>query len=137
MVDMIDSLIKRFYAELWEQGREDKVGEILHPSLVFRGSLGTDHLTLNGYIDYLRGVRAGLENYRCDIKSLIANGTTAAARMQFSGHHTGFFMGQAPTGAFISWAGAAFFEMRDDLLVEIWVLGDVKSIETQLNGTQR
>jgi predicted ester cyclase len=136
VVALIKLLIERFYDELWEQGREDCVPSILHADLSFKGSLGPEALDLGGYVSYLRSVRAGLSKYRCEILSLIADGPSAAAQIRFSGHHTGTFMGKAPTGRHISWQGAAFFKMRDELLYDIWVLGDVKSVELQLSEAQ-
>lgn len=130
---MIARLIERFYSELWEQGREDVALEVLHPSLTFRGSLGTDALDLDGYLAYLRSVRAGLSDYRCEILSLVTEEDKAAAQMKFSGDHTGIFLGKNPTHRHIAWHGAAFFEMREERLFDIWVLGDVKAVEQQLS----
>jgi len=131
---MIDDLIRRFYDELWEQGREASAPEILHPDLRFRGSLGDQKQGIEGYLDYLRAVRSGLANYRCEILSLVCEDTRAAAKMRFSGDHTGVFQGVAPTGRHVAWHGAAFFSAREARLAEIWVLGDLEALRPQLRG---
>ena len=56
----------------------------------------------------------------------------AFARMRFSGRHTAPFRGFAPTGREVSWAGAALFRFADEVIAEIWVLGDLAGLDTLL-----
>jgi len=77
-------------------------------------------------------VHAALGDYRCRIDHLVATDTRAAARMQFEGVHRGRLLGVEPTGRRIVWAGAAFFTLRDGLIAELWVLGDLDAIKRQL-----
>lgn len=132
----IEQLIRRFYADLWENGHIDQAPEILHEDLVFRGSLGDEKRGIDGYLDYLQMVRNALDDYRCDILSLVCEPEHAAAKMRFHGEHNQPFMGFAPTGRRVGWNGAAFFEMRDDRLADIWVLGDTDGLRKALGGTE-
>ena len=52
--------------------------------------------------------------------------------MQFSGTHSGPFLGHAPTGKRVSWQGAALFTFRGGRIAELWVLGDLAALEAQL-----
>ncbi len=131
---MIEDLVRRFYADLWEAGDEAAAPDILHPDLAFRGSVGLGTSGIDGYLEYLRMIRTALDDYRCDILSLIAQGDKAAARMRFHGQHVADFLGVAATNKRISWQGAAFFEMRDARLADIWVLGDTDALRSQLEG---
>ena len=56
--------------------------------------------------------------------------------MLFGGRHTGAFLGRAPTGRDIKWAGAAFFTFEHQLVRDLWVLGDLVELNTQLDMTQ-
>jgi len=132
---MIKALVHRFYAELWEAGDESAAPAILHVDLRFRGSLGDEKQGIAGYLDYLRSVRAGLSNYRCEILSLVAEGDRAAAEMRFSGQHTGLFQGVTPTGRELAWEGSAFFTLYEERLARIWVLGDLDALRKQLGTT--
>ena len=131
---MIEHLIRRFYTDLWEAGDETAAPDILHPDLTFRGSVGLSKTGIDGYLDYLRLIRTALADYRCDILSLITQGDKAAARMRFHGRHVGEFLGVGSTHRRISWQGAAFFEMRESRLADIWVLGDTDALRAQLEA---
>ena len=132
---MIEDLVKRFYADLWEAGDEAAAPDILHPNLTFRGSVGQEKNGIPGYLEYLRFIRGALSEYRCDILTLVSDGAHAAAKMRFRGQHTGAFLGHAPTGTEIAWHGAAFFQMRDNRLADIWVLGDTEALHKALRAS--
>ncbi|MEM1298281.1 MAG: ester cyclase, partial [Pseudomonadota bacterium] len=129
---VVEGLVRELYARLWEAGDRAAPDGILHPELVFRGSVGMERRGINGFWDYLSLVRTALDDYRCDILSLIADGPHAAAKMYFHGVHRGKFLGIAPSGRHIGWHGAAFFEVRDGLLADIWVLGDVDGLRAAM-----
>ena len=84
--------------------------------------------------DYLLMVTTVLSGYRCDVKALIADGDSAAAKVRFSGIHTGDFLGHPPTGRRVEWIGAAFFTADENKLRDIWVLGDLESLRSQLGS---
>jgi predicted ester cyclase len=62
----------------------------------------------------------------------VVEGERAFARMRFSGRHTGPFLGFAPTGAELAWAGAALFDTEDGRIRSLWVLGDLAGLTAQL-----
>jgi hypothetical protein len=49
---LLESRVRRFYAELWNQWRFDLAAELLAPELEFRGSLGDAVRGHDGFIDY-------------------------------------------------------------------------------------
>lgn len=132
----IAGLVRRFYAEVWEHGDQRAAEEILHADLVFRGSVGLNKRGIDGFWEYLQMVRAALNDYRCDVLNLVADGRHAAAKMWFYGVHRAEFLGFAATNRVVGWHGAAFFEERDERLAEIWVLGDNDALRAALRGAQ-
>jgi len=52
----------------------------------------------------------------------------------FRGRHVGPFLGYAPTGAEVSWTGAALFRVRHGRIADIWVLGDLNGLLAQLEA---
>jgi steroid delta-isomerase-like uncharacterized protein len=125
-------LVQAFYDVVWNRGDEAMARRILAADFAFRGSIGLEKRGPDGFIDYMRLIRGALSGYRCEIVVLIADADRAAARMRFRGNHTGTFLGFAPTGRPIEWAGAAFFRFADDQIVELWVLGDTQELRHQL-----
>jgi len=125
-------LVAAFYDRLWNRVDLAIASEILHPEVSFRGSVGMAAVGRSGVCDYVTMVTTALADYRCDVEELIAQGPTAAAKVRFSGLHRGDFLGYPPTGRRVEWMGAAFFVEEDDMLRDIWVLGDLAKLRDQL-----
>jgi steroid delta-isomerase-like uncharacterized protein len=128
------ALVRRFYDEIWNRGDETVARTILHPDFRFRGSLGVTADEIDGFLAYARSVHASLGEFRCIIDDLIEGEGRAAARMTFTGFHRGDVLGVAATHRTVSWAGAAFFTIRDGRIAELWVLGDLDGLRRQLGG---
>jgi steroid delta-isomerase-like uncharacterized protein len=126
------TLVERFYHVVWNHADEGEARRILHPDFIFRASLGPQLRGPDGFIAYLRSVHAALENFICDIEELIEADERAVAKILFHGIHRGPFFGVAPTGREVAWSGAAFFKTKDDLITELWILGDIDAVKRQL-----
>ncbi len=129
---MITSLVRRFYADLWNAWDDSAVEAVLAADLRFRGSLGQTVHGRDGWRGYRDVVRAGSEDFHNEVVDLVVSGARAAARLEYSGTQTGPLLGLDPTGRRFAYAGAAFFTESEGRLVDIWVLGDVESLRRQL-----
>jgi steroid delta-isomerase-like uncharacterized protein len=127
------SLVRAFYAEVWEAGRLDRIAALMSPDVAFRGSLGAVLHGHEAFAGYVEAVRGALHAYRCEIIDLVEQAPRAAARMRFSGHHRGgALLGVPATGREVAWAGAAFFDCAGGLIRDLWVLGDLDDLRRQL-----
>jgi len=123
-----EQVVQDFYARVWNRVDKAAIPELFHPDFTFRGSLGpttTGHAAFTAYVDMVTGA---LEGYRCTIRDLVSEGNRAFARMHFEGIHRGPFMGFAPTGKRVEWAGAALFTLKGGKIADLWVLGDVHGL---------
>ena len=128
----VRELVGLFYERFWNEIDLGKANQILHPGVTFRGSVGLGATGRQEVCDYVRMVTTALSGYRCEVESLVAEGDRAAAKVRFSGFHTGEFLGSSPTGHRVEWIGAAFFVESENKLRDIWVLGDLESLRAQL-----
>jgi predicted ester cyclase len=128
------SLVTQFYSRIWNSGELTAIPELLVDDFVFRGSLGTELSGQTAFSNYVRSVSTSLLGYRCEILECVNEGDQAFAQMEFSGQHVGSFLGYAPTGNLVSWAGAALFRFSSDKIESIWVLGDLKGLESKLRA---
>jgi steroid delta-isomerase-like uncharacterized protein len=129
----IDSLVRSFYEDLWNRWEDRLVTSVLSPAFVFRGSLGTSTVGLSEWRGYRDTVRAGSADFHNDVVSLVCEGPSAAARLTYTGTHTGQLLGFPASGRRFEYAGAAFFTAADGLLTSAWVLGDLASLREQLS----
>lgn len=125
-------LVRRFYEDVWNNQNYSAASQILAPTFVFRGSLGSESVGIAPFLSYVRDIHAALGDYRCEILELIAQGANAAAKMRFSGRHREAFLGFLPTGSTITWHGAAFFKTDLSQILELWVLGDLDSLKADM-----
>ncbi len=128
--------VRRFYAVLWEAHDKAALPSILHEDLTFRGSLGQQKQGHSGFVEYLDMVHEAFRDYRCTVEELVAEGDKVFAKMTFGGIHQDVFMGHEATGERLEWNGCALFTFRGDLISDIWVLGDMKSLEDQLERNE-
>lgn len=125
-------VVEAFYDLVWNQGDEAAARRLLAPGLRFRGSTGVGLTGVEPFLGYVRLVRGALADYRCTIEEVVVEGDRAFARMGFAGRHAGTFLGVAPTGRELAWAGAALFHLEGGRIASLWVLGDVDGLKQQL-----
>jgi len=127
-------LVQIFYDRIWNAGDTAAAEELLTADFCFRGSLGAEMRGRDPFCDYVRAVRSALQGYRCDILDCVTEGSKAFAKMRFSGIHVGPFRGFPPTGKPVEWLGAALFRTEESRIAELWVLGDLFSLDSMLKS---
>lgn len=126
--------VRKFYEVLWDAHDRGAMASVLHEDFTFRGSLGHEKRGHDGFAEYVDMVHAALGEYRCHIEALVEEGERVFAKMRFTGIHRGDFMGCAPTDRRVTWHGCALFSFDGERIADVWVLGDLKSLEAQLEG---
>jgi predicted ester cyclase len=129
---VIEGLVRRFYAELWNRWDDAAVDEVLAPDFRFRGSLGDETVGRDGWRGYRDLIRRGSSDFTNEIDELIVAGSRAATRLHYTGTHDGPLAGLAATGRSFVYVGAAFFVESDGVLRSAWVLGDLAGLRAQL-----
>jgi predicted ester cyclase len=125
-------LVKQFIADIWNRGDLDLIPEVCARGIRFNGSSGMDRVGHEGFKKMVTTIRNSLEDYHCEIHSMVVEGNKAFCRMRFMGRHVGKLLGCEPTGRHVSWMGAMEFTVMDGLIIKVWELGDMASLEQQL-----
>lgn len=123
----------RFYEVLWNAHDKSAIPSVLHDKFTFRGSLGQEKRGHEGFAEYVDMVHQALGDYQRVIEELVGDGDKVFAKMTFTGIHRDEFMGYAPTQRRVRWAGCALFTFDGEKISDVWVLGDLKGLEEQLN----
>ncbi len=129
----------RFYEQIWNAHDKSVIPEVLDEHFTFRGSLGVTKKGHDGFAEYVDMIHQALDQYKCIIEDLVIESPKVFAKLTFQGIHKSVFMGYEPTGKQVSWAGAALFNFKNGKILDLWILGDLKSLERQLakNGTDK
>jgi predicted ester cyclase len=131
----ITTLVERFYFEAWNRWDDGAVAEILTADFLFRGSLGDHARGRDGFRAYRDKVRSAFPDFRNEVRELVAEGERAAVRLRCSGRHGGELFGLAATGRRVAYDAAAFLRARDGQLCEVWALGDLEQLRSQIVRT--
>jgi steroid delta-isomerase-like uncharacterized protein len=128
------ALIRRFYDELWNRFDATKIAALLTEDVRFRGSLGDEKVGHAGFAEYLDVVRRAFPDFTNEVVEIVSEGDRAFTRLTYRGTHRGEVLGIPPTGRRITYAGAAVFGFRDGRISEVWVLGDLHGLTSQLRN---
>jgi steroid delta-isomerase-like uncharacterized protein len=128
------NLVRRFFDEMWNPWNFAKADELLAPDIVFKGTLGNELRGRDAFRTYMRKVQSAFPDFHNAILEITAEDDRVVARTFYRGTHRGEIFGLAPSGKEISYAGAAFFRIRDGQLIEGWVLGDLLGLLRQLGA---
>jgi len=129
-------VVQTFYEEIWNKRNVEMVSEVLGEELTFRGSTGEIKKGHSGFIEYHAVITKALKNYKCTIIELIEEENKVSAQMKFSGLHVANFLGYKPTNKNITWVGVAIFTFNEYKINDIWVLGDLTNLYSQLSGIE-
>jgi steroid delta-isomerase-like uncharacterized protein len=127
-------LIERFYHEMWNRFDKALIPVLLAEDIRFRGSLGqykNGHAEFAEYVDF---VERAFPDFTNEIEEIISEEDKAFARLTYRGTHRGEIFGIAPTGRPIQYAGAGVFKFSGDKIGEVWVLGDIYNLISQLQS---
>jgi steroid delta-isomerase-like uncharacterized protein len=131
-IELTRNLVKKFIADIWNRGEIDMIPEVCSPSLRFNGNTGFDRVGHDGLARMVATIRDALDDYHCEIHSMVVEHNKAFCRLRFTGKHSGHLLGYPPTGKVVAWMGATEFTCQNGKILKVWELGDIKTLEEQL-----
>lgn len=116
------ALVRRWFEEVWNQGREATIDE-LFPAHGVTFGLGEADTEVRGpaqFKVFFRNIRGAFSDFHIAIVDTIAEGGKVAVRFVVKGTHTGPGLAVAPTGRKIRVAGMAMIEVLDGKIISGW-----------------
>lgn len=114
------ALVRRYFEEVWNNGRGDMIDELCAADSVVHG---LDGKTTSGR-DALKAFHAKIGGAFSDqsvrIEALIAEDDLVTVRWTRTATHSGHGLGVAPTGRKIAFAGVLILRVNDGKIVEGW-----------------
>jgi predicted ester cyclase len=127
-------LYRRLIEEGVSGGNLDVLDEVLAPDIEVPTIAGVAEPTVAGLKRLNEGLRAGFPDVRAEIKEIFAGGDWVAARLRWTGTHTGEFIGLAPTGKSFSITEIEIVQCADGRIVDLRNLFDVGGLMAQLSS---
>jgi len=129
-------LIRRWFEEVWNQGREATIDELCAQHAVGHGQTadGTDILGPQHFKQFWHEFRAGFSAIHVEIHQTIEHGEMVVARWTLTANHSGSFMGMEPSGKRVTTTGMSMQRYADGRIVEAWDNWDQLGAFTQLGA---
>ena len=138
MTATVETLVRRFYHDLWNRFDATLIPVLLTEDVTVRSALGRHAAGHAAFADYLELVRGAFPDFEQTIDQIEVDGVGGSAfvRLRCRGTHRGLLFGCPATGRRVAYEGAVRFATRDGRIADIWLLGDVHGLVRQL-GTER
>jgi predicted ester cyclase len=127
-------LIRRFFDEVWNEGRVELAEEFVAEGYVSHNYLNISVLGPEGIRQAVLAQKAAFPDQHTTIEDLIAEGDKVVVRGRDDLTHAGEFMGYPPTGRRITVTWIDIFRIEDGKLVEAWLETDSRLFIEQLKG---
>ncbi|MEM7425990.1 MAG: ester cyclase [Pseudomonadota bacterium] len=127
-------MIRTFYERMWNGLDKSLVPELMSEDVSYRTLIGDIVRGRDSYAAYMDKVAGPFSNFQAEILDMIEEGDRVAVKLRFTAEHTGEFLGHAPSGKNLSWEGSTHFTFANGAISDIWVLGDIFSLEQSLKA---
>jgi predicted ester cyclase len=126
-----ESVLRTWFEEVWNQGREDTIDRLFAANGLAHG-LGDEPLTGPvAFKPFYRSFRGAFPDIRVEIERTVVQGDLVAGCCLVTGTHTGDTMGKA-TGTPIKFSGMCMMRVEDGQIVEAWNSFDFLTLNRQL-----
>jgi steroid delta-isomerase-like uncharacterized protein len=130
------TLVRRWFDEVWNQGREETIDELFAASGVGYG-LGDTETPIQGPAGvkpFVRNLRGALPDIHMTIEDIMAEGDRVTVRITAEGTHKGSNLGVAPTGRRVRIEGIVIVRIANGQIVEGWNSWDQLGLLRQMGA---
>lgn len=137
MSDENKALIRRWFEEVWNKGREEAIDEMFAPAGIAHGLADDAGNALRGPQDFkpfFRKFRSAFPELEIVVEDIVAEGDKVAARCSVRGNHQSDSLGFAATGLSTEFTGITIVRIEDGRIVEAWNNFDFMTMFKQLGA---
>jgi predicted ester cyclase len=130
------ALIKRWFEEVWNQGRQEVIEQLRAPNAMGTG-LGEGNTKAQGAAEFtvfFLNLRGTFPDLHVSIEDILAEGDKVAVRFSVEGTHGGAALGVTPTGRKVRFSGMTIARIAAGKIVEGWNNLDQLGLLTQIGA---
>jgi predicted ester cyclase len=116
------AVVRRWFEEVWNQGREATIDELFAAGALAHG-LGDSEADVHGpaeFKQFVSHIRGSIPNLSFTVEDLVAEGDRVAVRITLKGVHSGPGLGVEPSGGDVSIQGIVIVRIVNGQIVEGW-----------------
>lgn len=131
------SLVRRWFEEVWNRGREEAIDELFAEEGVAHGLTDGTGAALRGPVGFkpfFHRFREAFPEVGVVVEETVSEGDRVAARCTVRGRHRGDSLGFKATDSPVEFTGICIVRIRDGKIVEAWNNFDFMSMFQQLGA---
>ena len=135
MTSTPDAIARRWFREVWDEGKEEVIDQMLAPDAIVHGLTGPDGPPMVGAAQFkplFHMFREALGDLTIDVERTVVQGDTCAVQCRVRGKHVGRSLGGEPTHRPVDFRGVTIMRVRDGKLVEGWNFFDFLTMYQQM-----
>jgi len=133
MTESERDLGRRWFEEVWNQGRRETIGEIIAPNAVLHEG-GMDSKGPDGFYPFFDRMIAAFSEIHVNVEDTMAEGDKLCVRWSFATRHTGNGLGIPATGVMINVTGISIMRVAGTKFLEGWQNWDMLGMMEQIKG---
>jgi len=137
MPDDNKALIRRWFEEVWNKGREEAIDEMFAEDGIAHGLSDESGESLSGpsgFKPFFRMFRDAFPDIQVVVEDTVTEGDKVAARCSVRGKHQSDSLGFAATNQPTEFTGITIVRVRDGKIVEAWNNFDFMTMRKQLGA---
>lgn len=128
-----ETIIRRYYNEVWNAGKLDVLDELLHEQYInHTPSTPNPPIGPAGLKPIVAAIRKGFPDLHYEIKDIVVNDTMAVARVIMTGTQTQRLFDLPPSGKRVSVNQITIEKIKNGKIVEHWRVTDELTMMKQL-----
>jgi steroid delta-isomerase-like uncharacterized protein len=131
----MNTLIHRWFEEVWNQGRESLIDELTTEDAVSHGLSSAEGEQVRGpatFKPFYRQLKAAFPDIHFVVEDAVSEDNKIAARILVTGTHAGPGLSVPPTNRAIQLHGMVIARTKDGKIAEVWNNFDFLSLYQQL-----
>lgn len=136
-----DQLVRQWFEEVWNEGREDAIDRLMAPDVLVHGLSGPHGVSVirgpQEFKPFFRTMRAALSNLQVHVIRTVVQDDCVAAHCHVVAVHSGEALGGPATGRPVNFWGMTIVRVRDGRLVEGWNCFDFLAMYQQIGWVNK
>lgn len=131
-------LMRRWFREVWDEGKKKTIYDLIAPEAVAIGQL-EDGKALHGpadFVPFVEQIRGAFPDIKMVVEDTFGAGDKVVLRWSATMTHTGDHLGMLATGKRVKLTGMSIVRIRDNKIVEGWDSWDQLGMLKQIGAYQ-
>jgi predicted ester cyclase len=135
MITPPQTILHRWYDEVWNKGRIEAIDEMLDPNVIGHGLFDLNGNEIRRAEDlkaFCKSFRGIFPDIRVIVEDTVSEGDKVVALCTVKATHTGEGLAMSPTNRVVEFTGMCMVRVKDRRIVEAWNSFDFLSMMQQL-----